>query len=465
MRPLSSRRHDLRMQATISASDIGGDPALDLEATTSPCLRPPLAAPPAGSRETKTSTTGRAPGSAFGPRGRPRRNVVEDSPSKIAVLIRRPSQRTRSKRARRTLLPVATPRSPATALRQNAIHKAPACNTGGRHPSSPVGEEGHDYESYRVLPEGPATNSVTHDDPYDYIYQNLPERHKLRKVPDCSYCGAMRFQGETPGFCCRKGKVQIHIPDVPAELKRLFTSQVHDDAKYFRKHIRYINSHFSFASLGVTTDDRYKSPVGTGVYTFRVHGGLYHRLDHLVPGGRGARHLQLYFYDTEDEALSHRVKRSPDLDINIIRTILAILQDNPYVQTFRRNGDFPNLDEYRIELNTNITPDQRRYNAPTASQVAAIWMDGNDPQRCFDRSVVVYGKTDHRPQYIRAWHGCYDALAYPIYNPRGETGWNKYMPYSGSPFTPPSATAASTNNQWPESRDEGTSGVNHGIIS
>jgi len=119
-----------------------------------------------------------------------------------------------------------------------------------------------------VLPEGPATNSVTHDDPYDYIYQNLPERHKLRKVPDCSYCGAMRFQGETPGFCCRKGKVQIHIPDVPAELKRLFTSQVHDDAKYFRKHIRYINSHFSFASLGVTTDDRYKSPVGTGVYTF-----------------------------------------------------------------------------------------------------------------------------------------------------------------------------------------------------
>ncbi|XP_066384734.1 uncharacterized protein [Miscanthus floridulus] len=46
----------------------------------------------------------------------------------------------------------------------------------------------HDYEAYRVPPEGPAANSVTHDDPYDYIYQNLPERHKLRKVPDCSYC-------------------------------------------------------------------------------------------------------------------------------------------------------------------------------------------------------------------------------------------------------------------------------------
>jgi hypothetical protein len=131
---------------------------------------------------------------------------------------------------------------------------------------------------------------------------------------------------------------------------------VDDDAKYFRKHIRYINSHFAFASLGVTIDRRYNSPVGTDIYTFRVHGGLYHRLDHLVPGGDDARHLQLYFYDIEDEVLSHRVKRSPDLDINLIRNILAILQDNLYVHTFRRNGAFPNLDDYRIELNTNITP-------------------------------------------------------------------------------------------------------------
>jgi hypothetical protein len=169
------------------------------------------------------------------------------------------------------------------------------------------------------------------------------KRHILRNVPDCNYCGAIRFQYETPGFCCRKGKVQIHIPEVPAELKRLFTSQVLDDAKYFRKRIRYLNSHFTFASLGITLDRRYNSPVGTGIYTFRVHGDLYHRLDHLVPGGHGARHLQLYFYDTEDEALSHRVKRSPDLDINLIRNILAILQDNPYVRTFRRNGAFSKL--------------------------------------------------------------------------------------------------------------------------
>jgi len=73
----------------------------------------------------------------------------------------------------------------------------------------------------------------------------------------------------------------------------------------------------------------------------------------------------------------------------------------------------------------------KRYNAPTSSQVGAIWTEGDDPQRCFDRSVLVYARGD-RPMYIKAYHGCYDPLAYPFFNPRGETGWNKFMPYSGS---------------------------------
>jgi hypothetical protein len=53
-----------------------------------------------------------------------------------------------------------------------------------------------------------------------------------------------------PSFVVEKEKVQIHIPEVPAELRRLFTSQVDEDAKYFRKRIHYLNSHFVFASLG-----------------------------------------------------------------------------------------------------------------------------------------------------------------------------------------------------------------------
>jgi hypothetical protein len=82
-----------------------------------------------------------------------------------------------------------------------------------------------------------------------------------------------------------------------------------------------------------------------------------------------------------------------------------------------------NLDEYRIELNTDISLDQRVYNAPAASQVAAIWVEGNNPHGHFDRSIMVYGKSDN-PQYIKAYHGCYDPLSYPLFFPRGEVGWN-----------------------------------------
>ncbi|XP_044360895.1 uncharacterized protein [Triticum aestivum] len=291
-------------------------------------------------------------------------------------------------------------------------------------------DRGVAFESYQL---GRNTTRAPHMSNTDeFIYQNLPiKHHVLRKVADCLHCGALRFPFEGPAFCCRKGKVGIFTPEVPEELKRLFTSQEDEDAKYFRENIRYFNSHFSFTSLGVTLDRRVSTTAGTRVYTFRACGGLYHALDNLVPADNGPRHLQLYIYDT-DQDLVHRATRSPDLNIDLIRKILQILERNPYAQTFKSLGSIPNLDEYRISLNTDINLDQRRYNAPTTSQVAAIWVEGSDPQNCFDRSVVVHGRKGDRPLYIRAYYGCYDPLSYPLFFPYGETGWNRCMPYVGA---------------------------------
>jgi len=90
--------------------------------------------------------------------------------------------------------------------------------------------------------------------------------------------------------------------------------------------------------------------------------------------------MQLYFYDT-DETLSQRIKRSPHLDSKLIRAILRILENNPYVRVFRNVGQMQNFDELKIELNTSISVDQRRYNAPAMDQVAAIWQDGSDEKK------------------------------------------------------------------------------------
>jgi len=274
-------------------------------------------------------------------------------------------------------------------------------------------------------------------DRYDFVYNNLPKDHfVLRKVPNCAFCHAKRFPGEGPAFCCRKGLVNIFIPEVPDELQQLFTNQTDADAKYFRNHIRYFNSHFSFTSFGVSVDRRLATARGTGIYTFKAHGQIYHKLDPLIPGGQGPRHMQLYFYDT-DNSISHRIKRSPHLDAQLIIKILNILENNPYVQTFRSLGTLPNLQAYTIALNTKISVDQRRFNAPTMGQVAAIWMDGNDPQHRFERSIIIYGHENH-PHYIRAYHGCYDPLAYPLFYPNGETGWeDKMILYQDQPVSKP----------------------------
>lgn len=137
---------------------------------------------------------------------------------------------------------------------------------------------------------------VMKHDPYDHVYKDLPTSHMiLQKVPNCEYCGALRFPGEGPGFCCRKGKVNIFTPKVPHQLGHLFTSQTDKDALYFRNNIRYFNSHFSFTSFGATVDRQLATAAGTGVYTFKVHGQIYHKLDQLVPCGQGPRHMKLYF--------------------------------------------------------------------------------------------------------------------------------------------------------------------------
>ena len=109
------------------------------------------------------------------------------------------------------------------------------------------------------------------NDPYDRVYKDLPLKHLvLRKVPICEYCGAIRIPSEGPSFCCRQGKVNIVNTSIPDELRRLFTSQTHRDALYFKKNIRYFNSHFSFTSFGATVDHQVATAAGNYFKTIHM---------------------------------------------------------------------------------------------------------------------------------------------------------------------------------------------------
>nr|XP_027093608.1 uncharacterized protein LOC113714009 [Coffea arabica] len=143
----------------------------------------------------------------------------------------------------------------------------------------------------------------------------------LPNAPDCQYCGAKRFYLEPPTFCCSKGEISIVAHRMPYALKRLFTG----------------NDEESDRSSGI----------------------------------------QLYFFDT-DEELKRRVASCDKLRESTLRLLMDILSENPYARFFKDLRDVPNINNFNIALSCYPTLDQRVYNLPYTSQVAAIWTESDD---------------------------------------------------------------------------------------
>ena len=110
--------------------------------------------------------------------------------------------------------------------------------------------------------------------------------------------------------------------------------------------------------------------------------------------------------------------------------MVDILGGNPYFEQLRSMGQVENLDDYRVTLNLNHRLDQRTYNAPDTSEVAAVWVEGSERRRPFENSVILQGK--NREVYgIQSYHGCYDVLSYPLFFPRGELDLHPDIPKVG----------------------------------
>ncbi|PWZ25377.1 ATP-dependent DNA helicase PIF1 [Zea mays] len=110
--------------------------------------------------------------------------------------------------------------------------------------------------------------------------------------------------------------------------------------------------------------------------------------------------------------------------------IVSILCENPYSEHLRSMGHVENLDDYRITLNLDQSLNQKTYNTPITSEVAAVWIEGSERRGQFNKSVMLHGK-DRSSHGIRSYHGCYDALSYPLFFPRGELGWHANIPKVG----------------------------------
>ena len=255
-------------------------------------------------------------------------------------------------------------------------------------------------------------------DPYDAVYANMPEdTHMLEPVENCPKCNAKKFEFEPPGFCCRSGKIKLSTPDTPPELMRLWSSS-DADARHFRANNRFFNGHFSFTSMYCQLDRITTNMRTAGVYTFRAHAQIYHNVTSFgKEDGKEPRHLELYFYDDDPSLEYHFQKcrqKCVEMDKEVIRKLVDIMSGNPYSEHLRSFEQNENLNDYHVELNLDQRLDQRTYNTPLTSEVAAVWVEGSEHRGQFENSVLLQGK-DRSIHGIRSYHGCYDALSYPLF--------------------------------------------------
>jgi hypothetical protein len=226
-------------------------------------------------------------------------------------------------------------------------------------------------------------------------------------------------------LCCENGKVLLlNLPATLLELEVLLTSKESSAVK-FRDQIRMYNSVLAFTSFGAKVDESVTG--GPGSYSFRIQGELYHKIGslHLAEGQR-PQFAQLYIHDMEHEH-QNRHAVMPSLDPTTLDRLLTMMYNiNPYVEVFKMARDMMATEGPPMDLKLRLiacrTKDARRYNVPTANEVAALMV--GDGSEAVDRRDVVLAQQAGLFQRISELHVGYMALHYPLLFPYSEDGWH-----------------------------------------
>ncbi|UYV65733.1 hypothetical protein LAZ67_3005268 [Cordylochernes scorpioides] len=249
----------------------------------------------------------------------------------------------------------------------------------------------------------------------------------------CPYCSALHFPGETVGSsCCHKGKVILPtLSSFPYEMMELMTSNS-VEAKYFQTNIRSYNSSLAFASMGAQVDVF----SGQGPFCYRIHGQIYHLTGPLHPhGNRAPSYAQLYILDSE-AANNTRIAASRPLECHpgILTLLDSVLRRvNPYTSAYRQMRQVELAEEHRARIENrqmcqvqmlirqNHCRDLRRYNAPSVSEIAAIFVDqdGHVPS---NRDIAVFPHDCGLVRISPLNPNC-DPMTYPLLFPAGDPGW------------------------------------------
>ncbi|KAK7315487.1 hypothetical protein VNO77_34037 [Canavalia gladiata] len=230
------------------------------------------------------------------------------------------------------------------------------------------------------------------------------------------------------GMCCGQGKVKIpFLEKTPLKLLNLLQN---DDShnKYFIQNIRSFNMMFSFTSMGGTIDRKIND--GNGPPMFVMNGENYHRIGSLLPlSGETPKFAQLYIYDTENEVRNkmNAVSMTSNeclLNKSIVQDLKEMLDvGNPYAKVYRMVRD--RFEDYgianvKLRIMGKRGHDGRRYNLPTASEVAALIVGDFDCEPT-EKDVIVETQTRSLKR-VSILNVAYLPMQYPLLFPHGEDG-------------------------------------------
>jgi len=215
-------------------------------------------------------------------------------------------------------------------------------------------------------------------------------------------------------------------------------------AKEFRNKIRCYNNIFAFTSLGV--NEQTLGLRGSGVYSFRIKGALYHRIGSLLPiAGQIPKFAQIYTHDSSNYTtqVGNRLQVFDNLDALIVSQIQHYLSEiNPYVQLFHTAGDLITSNaaiirtlRLRIQDPREQGKDPRTYNTPTANEIGVL-IEGMGEENLEPREIILHYKgPEHQAEPLKRiseLHASYLPLRYPLIMMRGEQGWHPDIPLTGN---------------------------------
>ncbi|KAG2076482.1 hypothetical protein BDR04DRAFT_1125604 [Suillus decipiens] len=186
-------------------------------------------------------------------------------------------------------------------------------------------------------------------------------------------------------MCCLQGQVSLPpFPAWPPELEHAYA-----DRTFVSKICQY-NSALAFTSVGVNIEDH--AVQGSGPNAFCIHGSLHHLMGSLLPPEG------LYIYDSE-EATNIRTTcpGNEGLDHQILRDLHDMLhRKHPYAavykQAYQIMQEKPPEEQTDLSLRIHFLPgtDGRRYNLPTAHEIAGALPGDGSEVVSHERDIVVY---------------------------------------------------------------------------